>query len=263
MSEVQAEAAIASENDAPVEIEESTPSQAEETPKAEAAEDKSAVQKRIDKLTWKAHEAERRAQDLEQKLQQQEAPKPNPVEAIKDIPVPNYSDFESDQAYQEALQNYNAQSFARLNEQAEADRKATAEREARQQVRTQYQAKVEKFAAENDGFVEALTGSDVVINNDVLDMVMESEKSAELTYFLAQNAEAAIRLNSLPLMSAARELGRIEASIDSVQPKTVSDAPAPMADLNGSDSVTEGLSDDLSTDEWLKRRRAQLQQRGR
>ncbi len=245
-----------SETDAPVETGEST------TPEVtESKDEPSRAQKRINQLTWEKNEAARKAAELERKLAEKEQPKPDPVSALSDIPVPKYEDFDSDADFQSALQKYNAQAFTRLHEQtqeSEAQRQAVAKQQAE---RADYQKKVAAFAAQNDDFVEIVSQSTVHISDDVTDILVGSEKAPELTLWLAQNPEAADRLNNLPPVQAARELGRIEFQIETAAPKTVSDAPAPMTDLGGGDSPAQGLSDDLDIDEWMRRRNEQIHNR--
>lgn len=232
--------------------------EAESTPQDES-KDESRVQKRINKLTWEKHEAERKARELEERLTALEQPKPDLSQAISDIKVPQYADYASDEDYQAALQSYNVQTFERLQEttqtQAEAD-KARQEREAKHAA---YQDKVAAYAEVHEGFVDALMNSNVNISDSVQQVLFESDKAAELTHWMAENAAEAVRINNLPPILAAKELGRIEASLEAVAPKKVSSAPPPQTDISGSDdSVTSGLRDDMDIDDWMAKRRAQL-----
>ena len=149
------------------------------------------------------------------------------------------------------------QTFTRLNDaNQEAEQRAQRESEKRQR-QAEYQAKIAKYAEANEGFVETLMESQVSISDDVTEVVMGSEKAAELTHWLADNPAEAARINTLPPIEAARELGRIEAGFAIAKPKVASDAPSPQTDITGGDEAPAGLRDDMDIDEWMRRRNEQ------
>lgn len=256
MSEVEAGDAIAPENDATV-ADEATPQTEESTPQTD---EQSGVQKRINQLTWEKHEAQRRADAAEAKLKEKERPaEPKPT-GLK-APVP--SDFDTDEEYSAALESYTVETHRTLTQQAQTDAEQRQQAQERATKKDAYQARVAEYAAEHEGFVEAVSSTQIPISESVEQVLFESERGPELTHWLAENAAEAIRINNLPPILAAKELGRIEASLDAVAPKKVSDAPPPDTELSGADTAPEGLSDDLDIDEWMKRRRAQLKERGK
>jgi hypothetical protein len=63
--------------------------------------------------------------------------------------------------------------------------------------------------------------------------IMESEKGPEVAYWLSANREAAQRIKSMSPLQAARELGRIEATIDLPKPRTETKAPPPPSTVSG------------------------------
>ena len=259
MSEVEAGHTVP-ENDASVAEPEAVQSE-DSTPSNDEAQSKddgqSRVQKRINQLTWEKHEAERRAKELEDKLQAASESRPDPVQAIQDIPVPNYTDFPTDEDYQAALQRYNVQTFERLQQQTVLQQEQQAAERERNERRRSYQEKIASYASTHDGFVEAISNSNVHVSDDIAEILETSDKAGELTHWLAENADEALRINNLPTVLAARELGRIEATLDAVAPKKVSDAPPPMTEVAGSDTQSADLRDDMDIDEWMARRNAQ------
>ena len=100
----------------------------------------------------------------------------------------------------------------------------------------------------------------VPISQAMAEVIRDSEVGPKLLRHLANNKADATRLASLPPMSAARELGRIEAKILATPtpdpPKRVSQAPEPMRSLTPS-GVTEIDLDKVPIDDFMKKRNAQ------
>ncbi len=71
------------------------------------------------------------------------------------------------------------------------------------------------------------------ISDELAQMVAESEVGADLAYFLGSNTEIAQQVSSLPPIQAARELGRIEASLTAPKPKTTTKVRAPIDPISG------------------------------
>jgi hypothetical protein len=63
--------------------------------------------------------------------------------------------------------------------------------------------------------------------------VLESEKGPLLQYHFAKNPDALERLNRMTAMQAAREIGRLEASLSIPRPRTKTAAPAPDSPVRG------------------------------
>lgn len=229
----------------------------ESTTSGDEVKEPNRTQKRINQLTWEKNEEKRRADEMEARLAALEQAKPDPVEAIKDIPVPNYADFDNDESFQLAMQQYNANTFERLQQNTVAQQQAEQSQAEQRAQRQAYQQKVAEYAATHDGFIEAVQGSNVNLSDEVTQLLVTSDKAGELTHFLAENPDDALRINALPPNLAARELGKIEARFELTAPKKVSDAPTPLSDLSGADSPSTELRDDMDIDEWMAKRRAQ------
>ena len=87
------------------------------------------------------------------------------------------------------------------------------------------------------------------------EQILEAEAPAKLIHWLGKNPEIAAELDGLTPGRIARKLALIEQEM-SAKPKT-SGAPKPLEPVRAAASSND-LNDDLSTDEWLKRRRKQL-----
>ena len=70
----------------------------------------------------------------------------------------------------------------------------------------------------------------------VIHLILSSEKGPELAYYLSKNPKVVQRLNEMQPFAAAREIGKLEASVSSATPKTATKAPAPVEPLRGGTS---------------------------
>ncbi len=109
-------------------------------------------------------------------------------------------------------------------------------------------------------FEELLLSTDAEISNSVRDMIIESDVGGRIHYHLAENPELAARLNSLSESKAAKEIGRLEATLETVVKKepvaNVSKAPQPITPVKGG-SRTDVIDDDnLSFKQHVELRRA-------
>jgi hypothetical protein len=94
----------------------------------------------------------------------------------------------------------------------------------------------------------------------VMEAVMDSDKPAELLYFLGKNPDLAADLVGLSPAQLGRRIARLETQMaEQAKPKT-SAAPRPLDPVRGGSSDTD-LRSDLSTDEWMRRREQQLKER--
>jgi hypothetical protein len=251
------------------------------------------VQKRIDKAIAKQREAERRAEEAERRLQEtSQVAKPAAVEQPKaaeselKAPVkPELKDFADWDKYEEAKDKWTIE-YAEFTAKSAvaADRKARTEAEARAKAEEQNKA----VASEWDKSVEAAreshedydekidqakedikAGKLKPANNTVLGAIVASDAKAELLYHLLSNPEELEQLNSLPQHMVGYALGKIEAKITSAKPskpapeKTVKPNPKPPEPVTGKASASSGPSEEDSTEEWLRKRNAQVRAKGK
>ena len=170
------------------------------------------VQPRIDELTRARREAEREAQ-----YWRAVAEGKNGDPAGKPVEKPTPDKFNDYGEFVEALTDWKAeQAAARLLEQ----RAQATQRDARETTWVERQTQARQTMPDYDQVVGA---SDVPIARHVADNIVESEHGPALAYHFARNPQALTRLNQMPPMQAAREIGRLEASLAS---STAAQAPA-------------------------------------
>jgi hypothetical protein len=128
-------------------------------------------------------------------------------------------------------------------------RKAAAEQEAR------FKAWADRVnAAKNDlpDFDDMVQSSDVRVSDPIRDAIIESEHGPKILYYLAENSEFAKKLGNMSVVSAVREIGKIEARFEKGDAKPdvkavvgKSKAPAPITPLRGAvNTVDAGLDAD-------------------
>jgi len=155
---------------------------------------------------------------------------------------------------------------ARLTAREERDRQERFSK-ARGDAISEFEQDVEAFKAKAKDFDAVVT--EYVQKNGALkpyvaDLVMQSDKGPELTYFLAKNPAIGIKVNSLPPLSAAKEIGRLESQL-SQSPKKATQAPKPITSPKGGadasrDYAKLAQSDDIS--DYVKARNEE-EKRGR
>lgn len=217
---------------------------------------KGGFQKRIDKLTAKNAELERRLNELAAKDPKPAAQVEQPKEAASG--EPQEGDYETHAEYIRAITKW---------EIAEIERqKETKLRE--KSVQEEHETRVSKFGQGFQEFAKAHADAHDVINEAfeekpmsiaVQELFLDSENGQELSYELAKNLEEWKRINSLNPLAAARALGKFEASLSKPEPKTnpnkLTKAPEPITPVGGKGRVTTEKSiydatDDMSQAEF-------------
>lgn len=177
------------------------------------------VQPRIDELTRKSRENEREAQYWKNIALANQAPAP----AAPKKPEP--ADFADYGEYVEALADFKAEEKVTKALEKHAERQAQ-QTQATQRATTWEGRQAQTRAAIKD-YDAVLANSDVPIAAHVGEALLESEHGPALAYHLAKNPSVADKLNAMSPMNAAREIGRIEATLG--QPSESTNAPAPPA----------------------------------
>ena len=222
----------------------------EEKPKANPK-----LERRFSEITKQREEARKEAQRereareaLEARLavlERQPAP-----QAPKVDEEPQPSQFNDAFEYAKALAEYTADKRIAEMKQDEAKAKAEAER---QKVIDQWASKVQKAKADLPDFDDIVASSDVVVNDDIRDAILESDVGPQILYHLAENDDVAKKIAVLSPKQALREIGKLEARFEvketAPETKTIvrSKAPAPIQPLRGSSPADVPLS---SNGEW-------------
>ena len=212
---------------------------------------KRSARERINELTKRAHEAEREAQRWREAAERKTA---DPSEK------PNPDKFGSYDEYVEALADWKAdQRVAESFKRRDAERSQAAEARAAE-------AKAQAWAERQIAFREATPDYDAVVGKSsvqvaphVVDTLLDSDSGPELAYHLAKHPETVKRINSLSPLAAAREIGRIEASLSTPaapRDKPASKAPAPITPARSSAPASVNLAT-ANMDQYIEARRKQ------
>ena len=102
------------------------------------------------------------------------------------------------------------------------------------------------------------------LSNVAADFIVDSDKAAEIAYYLAKNPNEAVHIARLRPIDQGIALARIESRVTASPPKRLSQAPAPVQTVSG--GVAGNASADLGSmafADYEKARTAQMQARGR
>ena len=213
------------------------------------------LERRFSEITKQREEARKEAQQERQAREALEARlaalerQPAP-QAPKVDEEPQPSQFNDAFEYAKALAEYTADKRIAEMKQDEAKAKAEAER---QKVIDQWASKVQKAKADLPDFDDIVASSDVVVNDDIRDAILESDVGPQILYHLAENDDVAKKIAGLSAKQALREIGKLEAKFEVKETvpetKTIvrSKAPAPIQPLRGSSPADVPLS---SNGEW-------------
>lgn len=227
---------------------------------SETSEDSSAVEalkRRLSQKTYLQREAERERDALRAQLEAQQQPKqPEPQ---GDLRIPVESDYADPDEYRRDMEAYTDRKVQATLSARDAERAASEAQAAKQRSIAAYREKCAAYAGETPEFVDDVRDSRVPVTEAVMDYLVESDRPAELTHYLAKNPEHAARIEGMGPVAAARELARVELALGDAQGKKLSDAPPPMSDVeDGPTADPDDLSDTLSVEEWMRRRNRRI-----
>lgn len=213
---------------------------------------KNATQARIDELTRQKHEQAREAAYWRGLAEQRAAKETAPVERPQG--KPSADQFEDHSEYVEALTDWKVK-------QALAERDAQTQETARAMT---WEERKSAAKVEIPDFEEVVTGSTAPMSTAMAEAIKESDMGPKVLYHLAQHPEEAARLANLSPVSAAREIGKIEATLSAAKVAApaprVTAAPKPAAPI-GSGRSTEGDPSKMSMADYQTWRAQQLKQR--
>lgn len=196
-----------------------------------------------DSARKRADEAERRREAIIQAGQQGQAPSrdqfSDPAEYAAAQAIWKWQQSAAQHAAGEA-------STAAERERHQAEQYELAERQVAQQQWAEQLVEARMKYADFDAVALA---PDVPITEGIADIIRGSDAAADLAYYLGKNRAEAMRIAQMTPMSAARELGRIEASLAAPKPRTESKAPPPITPGKASGSGAKS-PDKMSAEEY-------------
>ncbi len=243
---------------------------------------KGGFQKRIDRLTRRNYEQDQR---IERLLESQEqligrlAGKSAAAEVKAPVDQkPSPDQFKTYEEYVEALAEFKADQKieAKLASHRETEEKNTEDEQLKKTFAL-YNQRVSEAQSRYDDFDEVVGRRDIQIPQAVQMAVIELDNGPDVAYYLGQHPEICQELCQKRPMAAVAMLGRLAATLEveaedenqnesepgeKPAPKpAVSSTPAPIRPLRKPAPASTGLNDDLSVDEWLRRRNAQLRKK--
>jgi len=222
-----------------------TPETVIETPEIAA---KTFSQEELDAAIGKRLAREQRKWEREQAQRQAE------TQIVKAAPTATVDQFESPEAYAEALAYSKAEELL-------TKREAAKQQSA---VLESYQEREESAREKYSDFEQVAYNPKLPITNVMAETIQSSDIGAELAYYLGSNPKEADRISRMAPYAQAKEIGKIEAKLSDNPPvKKSTSAPAPISPVtarvsgNPSYDTTDPRSTKtMSTSEWIEADRA-------
>jgi DNA repair exonuclease SbcCD ATPase subunit len=249
---------LAAESEAVVEetptepVEQSEPVAEDEEKVTEERKPNPKLEKRFSELTKQREQLRKEAdqerskrEELETRLkalESQAAPRQEQSRDEKPKPDQFVDAFE----YAEALADWSAENAVMRARQEDIEKKV---QEERQKVIATWNTRLESTKSELPDYDDMVASSDVVVSDQVRDAILESEVGPRILYHLAENPEIADKISKSSLITALREIGKLEARFEKTEPKEVktvavkSKAPAPISPLKGTSSEQAVITD--------------------
>jgi hypothetical protein len=223
-------------------------------PEQEPARKKGGFQRTIERLN-------RENAELKQKLagqppageseEQEPAPAEEAAPALPQFskPKPTLEQFESLEAFTEAITDWKLEKRDFDSQQASAQSAARAEAD---QLTSDWNTRKEATKSRHADYDDVIAAVDSVKLHPVQQRaIMESELGPELAYALASDPEELQRIVRLPPLAFARELGKLEAKLASELPgepapepeAKVSSAPRPIRPVRSAQGAAAGVVD--------------------
>lgn len=225
----------------------SAPEVADQQP--EQQEEKRFSQAELDAMIGKRLAREQRKWEREQQAKLAEMQTKSRVQA--ELPPPDQ--FESTEAYAEALAERRAQ---QLIEQREAAKRQN-------EILEVYHDKEEEVRTKYDDFDQVAYNPQLPITDVMAETIRASEVGPEVAYFLGSNPKEADRISRLSPFLQAKEIGKIEAKLADAPPvKKTSSAPAPIVPVTArvsssgvTDTTDPRSTKTLNTSDWIEAER--------
>jgi cytidylate kinase len=213
-----------------------------------ATEEKKYSQTDIDAMIGKRLAREQR------KWEREQAQRAAETQIVRAAPTATVDQYESPEAYAEALAYQRAEELIAKREAAKQH----------SQVLESYQEREESARDKYDDFEQVAYNPKLSITNVMAETIQSSDIGPELAYYLGSNPKDAERISRMTPLSQAKEIGKIEAKLASSPPvKKTTSAPAPISPVTARSSgspafdTTDPRSTKAMTDsQWIEAERA-------
>jgi hypothetical protein len=245
--------ALAEVDSAPATEVTATPEAIENAPEVvenqnETTEEKKYSQAEIDAMIGKRLAREQRKWEREQQQRAAE------TQIVKAPSTASADQFESPEAYAEALAYQKAEELIAKREAAKQQ----------SQVLESYQEREEAARDKYDDFEQIAYNPKLPITEVMAQTIQSSDIGPELAYYLGTNFKDAERISRMAPLAQAKEIGKIEAKLAAEPPvKRTTSAPAPISPVTARSSgapaydTTDPRSTKTMTDsQWIEAERA-------
>lgn len=209
------------------------------------------VQKRIDKLVREREQEKRERERLERELAKIKGGNKDKPEK-QDVKEPVESDFETYDAYLDALDQFENQSEQEQEEPAKSKGDKTEKPSEDDDGLTDAQktslAVLQDVISEADkpsDFEQVALAQDVNINGQMLEALAECDNPVDVMYHLGKNKQTAADIAKMTPIKAAREIAKLDLTVKATppKPKKQTNAPDPISPVKGSDSQKKSLGE--------------------
>lgn len=203
---------------------------------AEVVEKRTVPEDRFKQIYAQKKQQEREIAELKQKLQ-------NNQEPIKqDVKAPSLEAFDYDQEkFDEANFNYRMdKEFEKRDRQA----KEQKQKQAQNDLLSSFDKKEAAYHAENPDYQKAIDEvGNAGYNETINQVLLNSEKGAELDHYLLRHPEEVQKLSSMNSIQQTMYMGKLEGNLTKQKEIKQSKAPEPIETVKGSTHIkSDGLS---------------------
>lgn len=211
------------------------------------------VKKSIARATRQKYEAIRRAEALEAKnkdLEERLSRLENPPK-----PRPRLEEFDSQEEYEDALLDWRDQRRAEPAKQQEDKGQQFSP-----DIVADWNDRCEDAKQVYADFDAVARNPYLPVSPEMAEILLEMDNGTDVLYQLGKNPEEAARISQLSAVSAARELGKIEAKLSGRKPQSQSKAPEPIKPA-GSTAKVEKDPSEMDPSEFAQWRKKFIGQR--
>jgi hypothetical protein len=190
----------------------------------------------------------------QRKWEREQAQRSAETQIVRAPSATSAEQFESPEAYAEALAYQKAEELIAKREAAKQQ----------SQVLESYQEREESAREKYDDFEQVAYNPKLPITNVMAETIQSSDIGPELAYYLGSNPKDADRISRMTPLSQAKEIGKIEAKLAAEPPvKRTTSAPAPISPVTAraSGSPSHDTTDprsikSMTTSQWIEAERA-------
>ena len=224
---------VAEESEPEVEAEQSEPETDEKKQNPKLERRFSTLSKARDQAKAEAQKEREAREALEVRVRELEGSKPE----VKTTSEPKPEQFTDAFEYAKALAEYSAEAALANRDRQDAENRASSER---LKLIKGWETRLKATKAEIPDFAEMVESSTVTVSDPIRDAILESDIGPRILYHLAENEDFALKLNEMPLITAIREIGKLEARLEKpAESVTRSKASAPISPIRGAASGSD------------------------